>query len=146
MSPKLHEFLVTLYRRDENSPWGIRLVGGSDLNAPLIITKVRTRYIFIQCTDSRKMHFLTHVQWWLIQNFKFNSMMMKQDNENKSKWKIFWGTMTGSQWFTFSNALHWLLLPKFRREIWFAQHFNSTFVHLHRISMMVWLGTANFDR
>uniref|UniRef100_A0A336K3Y5 CSON010098 protein n=1 Tax=Culicoides sonorensis TaxID=179676 RepID=A0A336K3Y5_CULSO len=40
MSPKLHEFLVTLYRRDENCPWGIRLVGGSDLNAPLIITKV----------------------------------------------------------------------------------------------------------
>ncbi|XP_063700359.1 PDZ and LIM domain protein 3 isoform X4 [Culicoides brevitarsis] len=40
MSPKLHEFLVTLHRRAENAPWGIRLIGGSDLNAPLIITKV----------------------------------------------------------------------------------------------------------
>ncbi|XP_055382674.1 PDZ and LIM domain protein 4 isoform X2 [Condylostylus longicornis] len=40
MSPKLHEFVVIL-QRDGNVPWGIRLVGGSDLDTPLIITKVQ---------------------------------------------------------------------------------------------------------
>ncbi|XP_055612346.1 LIM domain-binding protein 3 isoform X6 [Uranotaenia lowii] len=41
MSPKPHEFLVTLQRRSPQIPWGIRLVGGTDLNAPLIITRVQ---------------------------------------------------------------------------------------------------------
>lgn len=45
MSPKLHEFLVILRRKNEGTPWGIRLVGGSDLNAPLIITKVSDAFL-----------------------------------------------------------------------------------------------------
>lgn len=40
MSPKLHEFAVCLQRDCQDTPWGIRLVGGSDLDTPLIITKV----------------------------------------------------------------------------------------------------------
>lgn len=41
MSPKPHDFLVTLQRRSPQVAWGIRLVGGTDLNAPLIITRVQ---------------------------------------------------------------------------------------------------------
>ncbi|XP_065080762.1 PDZ and LIM domain protein 3 isoform X4 [Ochlerotatus camptorhynchus] len=41
MSPKPHEFLVILTRNSPQIPWGIRLVGGTDLNAPLIITRVQ---------------------------------------------------------------------------------------------------------
>lgn len=41
MSPKLHEFSVSLQRNGQQTPWGIRLVGGSDLDTPLIITRVR---------------------------------------------------------------------------------------------------------
>lgn len=41
MSPRPHEFLVTLQRNSPQIPWGIRLVGGTDLNAPLIITRVQ---------------------------------------------------------------------------------------------------------
>ncbi|XP_035784102.1 PDZ and LIM domain protein 7-like isoform X3 [Anopheles albimanus] len=41
MSPKPHDFLVTLRRPSPHVPWGIRLVGGTDLNAPLIITRVQ---------------------------------------------------------------------------------------------------------
>lgn len=41
MSPKLHEFAVVLKRDGENTPWGIRLVGGNDLDTPLIITRVQ---------------------------------------------------------------------------------------------------------
>lgn len=40
MSPKLHEFAVVLKRDGPNTPWGIRLVGGNDLDTPLIITRV----------------------------------------------------------------------------------------------------------
>ncbi|XP_059613356.1 LIM domain-binding protein 3 isoform X9 [Phlebotomus argentipes] len=40
MSPKLNEFVVILQRDGAQTPWGIRLVGGSDLDTPLIITKV----------------------------------------------------------------------------------------------------------
>lgn len=40
MAPKLHEFAVVLQRNSIQTPWGIRLVGGSDLDTPLIITKV----------------------------------------------------------------------------------------------------------
>ncbi|XP_035905993.1 LIM domain-binding protein 3 isoform X4 [Anopheles stephensi] len=41
MSPKPHDFMVTLRRPSTQVPWGIRLVGGTDLNAPLIITRVQ---------------------------------------------------------------------------------------------------------
>ncbi|XP_017479232.1 PREDICTED: PDZ and LIM domain protein 3 isoform X4 [Rhagoletis zephyria] len=41
MSPKLHEFTVVLQRDGPNTPWGIRLVGGNDLDTPLIITRVQ---------------------------------------------------------------------------------------------------------
>ncbi|XP_053677218.1 PDZ and LIM domain protein 3 isoform X5 [Anopheles nili] len=41
MTPKPHDFLVTLRRPSAQVPWGIRLVGGTDLNAPLIITRVQ---------------------------------------------------------------------------------------------------------
>jgi len=41
MSPKPHDFLVTLRRNSPQTQWGIRLVGGTDLNAPLIITRVQ---------------------------------------------------------------------------------------------------------
>ncbi|XP_052872974.1 LIM domain-binding protein 3 isoform X5 [Anopheles cruzii] len=41
MSPKPHDFLVTLRRPSPHVQWGIRLVGGTDLNAPLIITRVQ---------------------------------------------------------------------------------------------------------
>lgn len=40
MSPKLHEFVVVLKRDGQSTPWGIRLVGGNDLDTPLIITRV----------------------------------------------------------------------------------------------------------
>lgn len=40
MSPKLHEFAVVLQRDGQGTPWGIRLVGGNDLDTPLIITRV----------------------------------------------------------------------------------------------------------
>ncbi|CAD7002759.1 unnamed protein product [Ceratitis capitata] len=41
MSPKLHEFTVVLRRDGPDTPWGIRLVGGNDLDTPLIITRVQ---------------------------------------------------------------------------------------------------------
>ncbi|XP_037723184.1 PDZ and LIM domain protein 2 isoform X5 [Drosophila subpulchrella] len=41
MSPKLHEFAVLLVRDGQGTPWGIRLVGGNDLDTPLIITRVQ---------------------------------------------------------------------------------------------------------
>uniref|UniRef100_A0A1B0B463 PDZ domain-containing protein n=1 Tax=Glossina palpalis gambiensis TaxID=67801 RepID=A0A1B0B463_9MUSC len=41
MSPKLHEFVVILNRDGQCTPWGIRLVGGNDLDTPLIITRVQ---------------------------------------------------------------------------------------------------------
>ncbi|XP_030386265.1 PDZ and LIM domain protein 2 isoform X2 [Scaptodrosophila lebanonensis] len=41
MSPKLHEFAVLLQRDGQATPWGIRLVGGNDLDTPLIITRVQ---------------------------------------------------------------------------------------------------------
>nr|XP_016934267.1 PDZ and LIM domain protein 2 isoform X5 [Drosophila suzukii] len=41
MSPKLHEFAVVLVRDGQGTPWGIRLVGGNDLDTPLIITRVQ---------------------------------------------------------------------------------------------------------
>lgn len=47
MAPKLHEFAVILVRDGKQTPWGIRLVGGSDLDTPLIITKVCFLYYFI---------------------------------------------------------------------------------------------------
>lgn len=37
---KISEVAVTLERDGQHTPWGIRLVGGSDLDTPLIITKV----------------------------------------------------------------------------------------------------------
>lgn len=40
MGPKLHEVVVTLRRDGQRTQWGIRLVGGVDLDMPLIITKV----------------------------------------------------------------------------------------------------------
>lgn len=40
MSQKLHEFAITLHRDGPQTMWGIRLVGGSDLDTPLIISKV----------------------------------------------------------------------------------------------------------
>lgn len=40
MMNKLNEFSVILERDGQSTPWGIRLVGGSDLDTPLIITKV----------------------------------------------------------------------------------------------------------
>ena len=45
--PKLQEFVVTLKRQKASIPWGIRLVGGSDLETPLIITKVPTNILNI---------------------------------------------------------------------------------------------------
>lgn len=41
MSQLYHEFGVTLQRHSSDEPWGIRLAGGSDLNSPLIIIRVR---------------------------------------------------------------------------------------------------------
>ncbi|KAF5299380.1 hypothetical protein FQR65_LT09421 [Abscondita terminalis] len=40
MGGKCHEFLLTLKRKNLNVPWGFSLVGGADVNTPLIITKV----------------------------------------------------------------------------------------------------------
>lgn len=45
MSPKLHEFVVVLQRDGPQTPWGIRIVGGSDLDTPLIITRVRYTHL-----------------------------------------------------------------------------------------------------
>lgn len=44
-STKLHEFAVLLERDGNQTPWGIRLVGGSDFDTPLIITKVGFEYL-----------------------------------------------------------------------------------------------------
>ena len=41
MNQLYHEFVVTLQRQASNEPWGFRLAGGSDLNSPLIIIRVR---------------------------------------------------------------------------------------------------------
>lgn len=46
MGPKLHEFSVMLHRDDPMMPWGFRLVGGSDLDTPLIVTKVGVVLVF----------------------------------------------------------------------------------------------------
>ncbi|KAK4880639.1 hypothetical protein RN001_008785 [Aquatica leii] len=40
MGGRCHEFLLTLKRKNLNVPWGFSLVGGADVNTPLIITKV----------------------------------------------------------------------------------------------------------
>lgn len=40
MAPKLHEFSVILQRDGPQTAWGFRLVGGCDLDTPLIVTKV----------------------------------------------------------------------------------------------------------
>lgn len=40
MASKTREILIDLERDGPQTPWGIRLVGGSDVNTPLIITKV----------------------------------------------------------------------------------------------------------
>lgn len=40
MSPKLNEFSVKLVRDGRQTPWGIRIVGGSDLDSPLVVSKV----------------------------------------------------------------------------------------------------------
>ncbi|XP_017768014.1 PREDICTED: PDZ and LIM domain protein 3 isoform X2 [Nicrophorus vespilloides] len=40
MGGKLHEMLVTLKRDSPTEQWGFSLVGGSDVNAPLIVTRV----------------------------------------------------------------------------------------------------------
>ncbi|KAF5288847.1 hypothetical protein FQA39_LY03726 [Lamprigera yunnana] len=40
MGGRCHEFLLTLKRKNPNISWGFSLVGGADVNTPLIITKV----------------------------------------------------------------------------------------------------------
>lgn len=52
MSPKLHEFAVVLQRDGQNTPWGIRLVGGNDLDTPLIITRVKF-LVFLFCFSTK---------------------------------------------------------------------------------------------
>lgn len=100
MSPKLHEFLVTLYRRDENTPWGIRLVGGSDLNAPLIITKVYTTTTHtedaflcknLHC-DSFDLNQTTLINW-------YNHLVPMKTRVNEKRY--FEEQWQASQWFTF---------------------------------------------
>lgn len=44
MSTLYHEFCVFLERKSSDIPWGFRLAGGSDLNAPLIIIRVRIEF------------------------------------------------------------------------------------------------------
>lgn len=36
----MHQFVVVLKRDARDLPWGLRLVGGSDIDTPLIITRV----------------------------------------------------------------------------------------------------------
>lgn len=38
------EIVIDLERDGPQTPWGIRLVGGSDMNLPLIITQVHMLY------------------------------------------------------------------------------------------------------
>lgn len=52
MTSKLHEFAVILERDGKQTPWGIRLVGGSDLDTPLIITKVFSSLLLISSLTS----------------------------------------------------------------------------------------------
>ncbi|XP_031342895.1 PDZ and LIM domain protein 3-like isoform X4 [Photinus pyralis] len=40
MGGRCHEFLLTLKRKNPNASWGFSLVGGADVNTPLIVTKV----------------------------------------------------------------------------------------------------------
>lgn len=50
MSQLYHEFGVTLQRRSVEEAWGIRLAGGSDLNSPLIVVRVRIVFRFPKTT------------------------------------------------------------------------------------------------
>jgi hypothetical protein len=50
-----HEFGVTLERHSNDEPWGIRLAGGSDLNSPLIIIRVRVKNLLPLSKASRQM-------------------------------------------------------------------------------------------
>ncbi|XP_065163244.1 PDZ and LIM domain protein 4 isoform X2 [Atheta coriaria] len=43
MGGKTHELVVTLHRDSPTEQWGFSLVGGSDVNAPLIVTRVGYR-------------------------------------------------------------------------------------------------------
>lgn len=45
MSHKLQEFSVKLIRDGRQTPWGIRIVGGSDLDSPLVVSKVYLYYL-----------------------------------------------------------------------------------------------------
>lgn len=59
MGPKLHEFSVVLQRESNLVPWGFRLVGGCDLDMPLIVTKVgagnlSTPHVFSSIRKSRQ--------------------------------------------------------------------------------------------
>lgn len=51
MGPKLHEFSVTLQRDSPLTPWGFRLIGGCDLDTPLIVTKVGVTAYFCMKID-----------------------------------------------------------------------------------------------
>jgi hypothetical protein len=56
MSQLYHEFGVTLQRRSADEAWGIRLAGGSDLNSPLIIIRVKS-IASSDCHQSSAFHF-----------------------------------------------------------------------------------------
>lgn len=40
MKGKTQELLLTLNRQNSNDHWGFSLVGGADVNTPLIVTRV----------------------------------------------------------------------------------------------------------
>lgn len=54
MSPKPHDFQVTLVRNSPQIPWGIRVVGGTDLNAPLIVTRVGFYEVLLLIVSKQK--------------------------------------------------------------------------------------------
>lgn len=54
MASKPREILIDLERDGPHTPWGIRLVGGSDLNTPLIITKVLYFNHFLKKKETKK--------------------------------------------------------------------------------------------
>lgn len=53
MSQLYHEFGVTLQRRSADEAWGIRLAGGSDLNSPLIVVRVRIDFRVASTLDNK---------------------------------------------------------------------------------------------
>lgn len=99
MTSKPRNFLIDLERDGPRTPWGIRLVGGSDLNTPIIITKVYKRtkkfdisldlikvclFVCVTCKIRRKNHCEFNVncceKWWKFSECIYSLIEMNRFN------------------------------------------------------------------